>query len=130
LQPVATGLVWCIFTDRIYDVLIPHGEEIRPRRGRSVAIGDVFYPKGRKRGLIVRIQVDYSRAGKLLRYSLSLIDLSSSLDNGRVVGYDNAQGQHHRHYFGRVDRVEFESYEKLEGQFEAQVRQYLETGTC
>jgi hypothetical protein len=29
-----------------------------------------------------------------------------------------------------VDCVEFESYEKLEGQFEAQVRQYLETGTC
>jgi hypothetical protein len=61
-------------------------------------------PKGRKRGLIVRIQVDYSRAGKLLRYSLSLIDLSSSLDNGRIVGYDNAHGQHHRHHFGRVDR--------------------------
>jgi Family of unknown function (DUF6516) len=97
-----------------------------------VRIGPGGYP-GRKRGLIVRIQVDYSRAGKLLRYSLSLIDLSSSLDNGRVVGYDNAHGQHHRHYFGRVDRVdrvEFESYEKLEGQFEAQVRQYLETGTC
>jgi hypothetical protein len=96
----------------------------------SRSIRDVFYPKGRKRGLIVRIQVDYSRAGNLLRYSLSLIDLSSSLDNGRIVGYDNAHGQHHRHYFGRVDCVEFESYEKLEGQFEAQVRQYLETGTC
>jgi hypothetical protein len=96
----------------------------------SRSVRDVFYPRGRKRGLIVRIQVDYSRAGSLLRYSLSLIDLSSSLDNGRIVGYDNAHGQHHRHYFGRVDRVEFESYEKLESQFEAQVRQYLETGTC
>ncbi len=96
----------------------------------SRSVHDVFYPRGRKRALIVRIQVDYSRAGKLLRYSLSLIDLSSSLDNGRIVGYDNAHGQHHRHYFGRVDRVEFESYEKLENQFEAQVRQYLETGTC
>ncbi len=32
--------------------------------------------------------------------------------------------------FGRVDCVEFESYEKLESQFEAQVRQYLEAGTC
>jgi hypothetical protein len=96
----------------------------------SRSVRDVFYPKGRKRGLIVRIQIDYSRAGSLLRYSLSLIDLSSSLDNGRIVGYDNAHGQHHRHYFGRVNRVEFESYEKLESQFEAQVRQYLETGTC
>ena len=87
-------------------------------------------PGQRFRGLIVRIQVDYSRAGRVLRYSLSLIDLSSSLDNGRIVGYDNAHGQHHRHYFGRMDRVEFESYERLEGQFEAQVHQYLETGTC
>jgi hypothetical protein len=95
----------------------------------SRAVRDVFYPKGRKGGLIVRIQVDYSREGKLLRYSLSLIDLSHSSDNGRVLGYDNAHGQHHRHCFGRVDLLEFESYEKLEGQFEAQVRQYLETGT-
>jgi hypothetical protein len=96
----------------------------------SRSVRDVFYPKGRKRGLIVRIQVDYSRTGSLLRYSLSLIDLSSSLDSGRIVGYDNAHGQHRRHYYGRVDCVEFESYEKLESQFEAQVRQYLETGTC
>jgi hypothetical protein len=95
----------------------------------GVLIGS-YSQKGRKQGLIVRIQVDYSRAGNLLRYSLSLIDLSSTLDNGRIVGYDNAHEQHHRHYFGRVDRVEFESYEKLESQFEAQVRQYLETGTC
>ena len=96
----------------------------------SRSVRDVFYPKGRKRGLIVRFQVDYSRAGNLLRYSLSLIDLSNSIDNGRIVGYDNAHGKHHRHYFGRVDSVEFESYEKLESQFEAQVRRYLETGTC
>jgi len=95
----------------------------------SRAVRDVFYPKGRKGGLIVRIQVDYSREGKLLRYSLSLIDLSHSSENGRVLGYDNAHGQHHRHRCGRVDLLEFESYEKLEGQFEAQVRQYLETGT-
>jgi hypothetical protein len=49
---------------------------------------------------------------------------------GEIVGYDNAHGQHHRHHFGRVDCVAFESYEKLEDRFEAQVRQYLETGTC
>ena len=79
---------------------------------------------------LVAADIECSRTGSLLRYSLSLIDLSNSFDNGRIVGYDNAHGQHHRHYFGRVDCVEFESYEKLESQFEAQVRQYLETGTC
>ena len=49
-----------------------------------------LYPKGRKRGVVVRIQVDYSRKGRLLRYSLVLID-------GRVLGYDNVHGHHYRH---------------------------------
>jgi hypothetical protein len=122
------------FAVRIYGVLLVSFHMAKKSDPAAVdpsrSVRDVFYPKGRKRGLIVRIQVDYSRAGNLLRYSLSLIDLSSSIDNGRIVGYDNAHGKHHRHYFGRVDCVEFESYEKLESQFEAQVRQYLETGTC
>ncbi len=47
----------------------------------SRSVRDVFYPKGRKRGLIVRIQVDYSRAGNLLRYSLSLIDFGLAKDS-------------------------------------------------
>ena len=78
----------------------------------SRSVRDVFYPKGRKRGLIVRIQVDYSRAGNLLRYSLSLIDLSNPLDNGRIVGYDNAHGDHERHWMGSVQSVGFISYER------------------
>src|ERR1700721_913153 len=57
----------------------------------SRSVRDVFCPKGRKRGLIVRIQVDYSSAGNLLRYSLSLIDLSSPWDNGGTVGYTDGR---------------------------------------
>ncbi len=40
-------------------------------------------------------------------------------DNGRVVGYDNQHGYHHRHYFGVVAAVEFTSFDDIEDQFQA-----------
>jgi hypothetical protein len=40
------------------------------------------------------------------------------LDNGRVVGYDNAHGYHHRHLMGHVAPIEFVSYEDVEERFE------------
>lgn len=40
-------------------------------------------------------------------------------DNGRVVGYDNQHGYHHRHYVGKVSAVAFVSFEEVEGLFEA-----------
>jgi hypothetical protein len=32
-------------------------------------------------------------------------------DNGRVLGYDNAHGEHHRHYRGEVEAVDLPGYE-------------------
>ena len=91
-------------------------------------VRDEFQPKGRKGGVAVRVQADYSRSGRLLRYSMVLIDThNTAADNGRVLGYDNSHGYHHRHCLGKVEPVEFESYESTEKRFEAEVRQYLET---
>ena len=57
-----------------------------------------------------------------------LIDThNAAADNGRVLGYDNSHGYHHRHFLGKVEPVEFESYESIENRFEAEVRQCLET---
>jgi hypothetical protein len=39
-------------------------------------------------------------------------------DNGRVLGYDNAHGYHHRHYMGRVEPFEFESYTSVLDKFQ------------
>ena len=39
-----------------------------------------------------------------------------ALDNGRVLGYDNNHGHHHRHFMGQVEAVEFESYEATAAQ--------------
>jgi hypothetical protein len=48
-------------------------------------------------GVAVRIQANYSRGGRLLRYSMLLIDTdNTAANNGRVLGYDNAHGYHHR----------------------------------
>jgi hypothetical protein len=58
--------------------------------------------------------------GKVVRYNLAYInhDIFQG-DNGRVVGYDNAHGVHHRHYMGKADAVEFLSFEDIEDRFEA-----------
>lgn len=39
-------------------------------------------------------------------------------DHGRVLGYDNAHGYHHRHYFGTVEPVTFVSFADIEARFE------------
>jgi hypothetical protein len=46
------------------------------------------------------------------RYNLAYINHAMhSGDNGRVLGFDNAHGYHHRHFMGKVETVVFESYE-------------------
>ena len=42
----------------------------------------------------------------------------SGVDSGRVLGYDNAHGHHHRHCDGKVETVEFESHENIEKRFD------------
>ena len=66
----------------------------------------------------LRREVWVDESGKVTRYNLAYInhDLHQG-DNGRVVGYDNAHGFHHRHYFGCVEPVEFASFDDIEVRF-------------
>lgn len=41
-------------------------------------------------------------------------------DNGRVLGYDNAHGEHHRHYMGEVEAVDLPGYEAALRRFQAE----------
>jgi hypothetical protein len=43
------------------------------------------------------------------------------VDNGRVLGYDNSQGYHHRHFMGTVEPIEFDNYDPLSERFYAEV---------
>lgn len=46
------------------------------------------------------------------RYNLAYINHAIfQNDNGRVLGFDNAHNYHHRHYMGKIEAIEFISYE-------------------
>jgi hypothetical protein len=44
-------------------------------------------------------------------------------DSGRLVGYDNNHGDHHRHFAGAEEKLAFISYEKLLERFLNEVRE-------
>ena len=68
----------------------------------------------------LRREVWVDERGKVVRYNLAFINHRLYQgDNGRVIGYDNRHGYHHRHYFGTVEAVTFQSFEEIEVRFEA-----------
>lgn len=84
-------------------------------------ISDVSHRLSRKLGNgVLRREVWVDARGEVVRYSLAYInhDIFQG-DNGRVVGYDNAHGFHHRHYKGKVEAVEFTGFEDIESRFAA-----------
>jgi hypothetical protein len=68
----------------------------------------------------LRREIWVDKKGRVTRYNLAYVNHALHRgDNGRVVGYDNQHGFHHRHYFGEVAAVDFISFEKIENVFEA-----------
>lgn len=58
------------------------------------------------------------------RYNLAWINHAVFAgDNGRVLGFDNAHGYHHRHCMGQVEKVEFVNFETTQERFQ---REWLE----
>lgn len=73
--------------------------ELKPKSGGGVLSYEVW--GFREKGKTV-----------VTRYNLAYInDEIFQGDNGRVLGFDNAHGRHHRHFMGAVETVEFVSYE-------------------
>ena len=74
---------------------------------------------GKRGNGLLRRELWVDKNGKVTRYNLAYINHKLHLaDNGRVVGYDNQHGYHHRHYFGRVEPIDFVSFEDIEKRFE------------
>lgn len=60
---------------------------------------------------ILREEVWVNAKEEVVRYNLAfLLPHLSGLDNGRILGFDNAHGVHERHFMRRVHPVEFNSY--------------------
>ena len=74
---------------------------------------------GKRGNGLLRREVWVDEKGRVTRYNLAYINHGLHQgDNGRVVGYDNQHGQHHRHYFGTVETVNFVGFADIEERFE------------
>ena len=72
---------------------------------------------------MIREEVWQDATGRVVRYNLAFINHSLyAKDNGRVLGYDNKHGHHHRHYAGEEEEFAFMSYQRLLARFLDEVR--------
>lgn len=76
---------------------------------------------------ILKFSASANSRGIISRYSLAYINHNiCRIDNGRVLGYDNNHGYHHRHYMGKVEATHFISYEDIAKRFESEWREIHE----
>ena len=87
------------------------------------AIDDtVILPVKQGNGML-KYSVRVDNKGKIARYSLTYINPHlCNIDNGRVLGFDNSHGYHHRHYMGQEEKISFNSYEDIAKRFEKEWR--------
>jgi hypothetical protein len=87
----------------------------------EIKISDDSWSLSSKNGNgVLRREVWEDEQGRVARYNLAYINYSIFQgDNGRVVGYDNAHGFHHRHFMGEVEPVQFKNFEDIEERFQA-----------
>ena len=89
-------------------------KEKRPVRTISTEVNRL---RGRRQGAVLKDQVWYED-GEVVAYNLAYINLIRfRKDNGRVLGYDNSHGYHHRHFMGKVEPIEYTSYEAVARRF-------------
>jgi len=73
---------------------------------------------------ILKFSANVDEKGILINYSLTYINTNIfNKDNGRVLGYDNEHGYHHRHYMGKEERVNFLTLEEIKERFETEWRE-------
>jgi hypothetical protein len=90
-----------------------------PAAGLRKAVDERLYPSGANGGGLLRREIWVDGQGGVMRYNLAYINpLIYAGDNGRVIGYDSAHGQHHRHYCGTGTAVNLDSFEEIEACFQ------------
>lgn len=99
----------------------------RPSQTLVKVVNDLFSVKEKRGGGLIKIEAWEDASGKVARYSMAYINpLLFADDNGRVLGYDNAHGYHHRHYKGNVSIVEdFSNYENMLGRFQQELKEFI-----
>jgi hypothetical protein len=71
---------------------------------------------------LLREEVWVNSKNEVVRYNLAfIVPHILSIDNGRILGFDNAHGNHERHFMGDVQLVEFISYDDTSNRFYEEV---------
>jgi len=84
---------------------------------------EIFYLTGKRRGACLCEEVWYE-GREVVKYNLAYINhRRCSVDNGRVLGYDNSRDYHHRHYMGHVEKIEFPGYAALASHFQNELQE-------
>jgi hypothetical protein len=82
-------------------------KKARPVKTTSIEVNPL---KGKQKGASLKEQV-WFEDGIVVAYSLAYINLRRcQVDHGRVLGYDNSHGFHHRHFMGKVEAIEYTTY--------------------
>jgi hypothetical protein len=77
----------------------------------------------RRLGAKLRYETWADVTGRVVRFNMAYINPHAYAgDNGRVLGYDNAHGQVHRHYRGVVSSLGKMSYDQAWGAFDREFR--------
>jgi hypothetical protein len=85
---------------------------------------------GRRRGFpLLKEEIWRDGSGVVVKYSIAYIDPTVfAEDNGRLLGYDNAHGYHHRHYRGVESEYGFTNYAALVRRFKREAKKLWEGG--
>jgi hypothetical protein len=67
---------------------------------------------------VLREEVWVDEGDEVIFYNLAfLLPHLTSIDNGRILGFDNAHGVHERHFMGEVLAVDFRDYDTTSRRF-------------
>jgi hypothetical protein len=73
---------------------------------------------------VIREEVWKDEDGQVARYNLAFINhFLTTEDHGRVLGYDNSHGYHHRHFKGATEAFDYTEYVAVFDRFVAEVRE-------
>ena len=106
--------------------ILRYNRGVGKKKGSSdevVCYQNIARLKGKRKGGYLK-EVVRRLKGEVIGYALAYINPRiCGVDNGRVLGYDNAHDYHHRHFMGEVTDVEFVGYDELVSKFEAEVHE-------
>jgi hypothetical protein len=95
----------------------------KKRRPHVTVIAEVHRLKGKREGAVLKDEA-WWKDGQVVAYNLAYINRRiCRVDHGRVLGFDNSHSYHHRHFMGKVEPVEFISYNVIAERFLQEVHE-------